>query len=64
MAEVARLDGLKASDDVSRHRLSASTLNEGGSLQNTTTPDVEMSQVSQPVLEEKTEGITHRQGIQ
>ena len=64
MAEVARLDGLKTSDDVSRHRLSASTLNEGGSLQNATTPDVEMSQVSQPVLEEKTEGITHRQGIQ
>lgn len=46
MAEVVILE---EDPDVSGHHLSASTLNEGGSLQNTNTPEIELSQVSQPV---------------
>ena len=63
MAEVARLERLPTSDDDSRHQLSASTLNDGGSLQNNmSTPEVELSQVSQPYLEEKTEEKQSNEG--
>lgn len=66
MAEVARLERLPTSDDDSRHQLSASTLNDGGSLQynNMSTPEVELSQVSQPCVEEKTEEKQSSEGTQ
>ncbi|XP_019858793.1 PREDICTED: pecanex-like protein 1 isoform X1 [Amphimedon queenslandica] len=65
MAEVARLERLPTSDDDSRHQLSASTLNDGSSLQynNMSTPEVELSQVSQPCIEEKKEEKQSSEGV-